>query len=187
MIRIYSFEPRYFDNNGDQGNIEVIERLLRAQGVEVERTASVEFADFVLLGDCSIAVLEKFKFQLQELLPALRSRLATGSPTLIVGRTYEYLAPLLGISLNVGERTSAFLEVQTDFGLLWGYHNSEVLEPRVFSKGLFMGTTLFGPLLAKNPELTSAVCKGFGIELSSTVYERAVQLAQLAKTNTTFG
>ncbi|MCF8528503.1 MAG: hypothetical protein K9G13_01130 [Aquiluna sp.] len=154
MIKISSFRPEHFNNNGDQGNIEALSYSLNAQQIEhqvVDQIAQED--DFVLIGDASIAAINHYEGELLDLVQLLTSRLASGRATLLIGRSYELLAPQLGIELQFGSRRSEFMKVSTEFGDVIGYHNSELVEPRFFSNGNFFGTTLFGPVLAKNPQL----------------------------------
>lgn len=165
MIKISSFRPEYFNNNGDQGNIEVLSYCLSAQHIEhlvVDQIKQED--DFVLVGDASIAAINHYEKELLDLVPLLTSRLADDRATLLIGRSYELLAPHLGVQLQFGARRSEFMKVPTDFGNVMGYHNSELVEPRFFSSGNFFGTTLFGPVLAKNPQLLKRIASALGYQ-----------------------
>lgn len=186
MIKLSSFRPDFFDNNGDQGNLEVLAAHLAAVGVPHELSQDMSESDFLLIGDSSIAAGNHFKDDLLALVPDLKLRLLSGKPTLIVGRSYEFLAPLLGIELSQGERVSKFVRVSSKGHEAIGYHNSTVEEPKFFISGAFIGTTLFGPILAKNPSLLVAVAKGLGVELTGEFFERSVKLANQVREATTF-
>ena len=165
MIRISSFRPEHFDNNGDQGNIEALRYCLNSQQIEHLVTDQIsQEDDLVLVGDASIAAINHYEVELLDLVPLLTSRLADGRATLLIGRSYELLAPHLGIQLQLGARSSEFMKVPTDFGEVIGYHNSELVEPRFFSNENFLGTTLFGPVLAKNPQLLKRIASALGYQ-----------------------
>ena len=186
MIRIASFRPEYFDNNGDQGNIEVLKTHLSAVRIGFEVSSVISGSDFVLIGDSSIAAHEHFKEELLSLLPELKMRLMAGKPTLLVGRSFEFFAPLLGIDLTHAERESKFVKVRAANHEVIGYHNSTVSEPRYFSSGSFLGTTLFGPLLAKNPSVLRELCLSLGVEIEGKFFKRSEELANSVRGATIF-
>jgi CobQ-like glutamine amidotransferase family enzyme len=186
MIRLASFNPEFFDNNGDQGNLAVITAQLEAMKIEFQVTNEYQGSDFLLVGDCSIAVLKHFETELNELLAELKMRYVAGKPTLLVGRTYEYFAPLLGIDLKTGDRESKFVSLRVLDQEVFGYHNSTVVEPRLAVSGSFFGTTLYGPLLAKNPMLLKLLVKALGVELKADYFEESVRLAAKVREATTF-
>lgn len=186
MIKLASFNPEFFDNNGDQGNLAVILAQLSALNVEFAVTSDYQDSDFLLVGDCSIAVLNHFESELRDLLPELKNRYLAGKPTLLVGRSYEYFAPLLGIELKTGERESKFVTLRSLDQEVFGYHNSTVIEPRIKIAGSFIGTTLFGPLLAKNPMILKMLVGSLGVDLSGDFFEESVRLASNVREATTF-
>ena len=186
MIKLSSFKPEYFDNNGDQGNMAVITAQLTALNIQFETTSDYQGSDFLLVGDCSIAVLGHFDSELTDLLAELKMRYLAGKPTLLVGRTYEYFAPLLGIDLKHGDRESKFVSLKVMDQEVFGYHNSTVLEPRLKITGSFIGTTLFGPLLAKNPMVLKMLLSSLGVELQGGYFEESVRLAKNVREATTF-
>jgi hypothetical protein len=104
----------------------------------------------------------------------------------LVGRAYEYFAPLLGIDLIHGDRESRFVSLRVLDQEVFGYHNSTVLEPRLQLTGSFIGTTLFGPLLAKNPMVLKMVLSSLGVDLQGEYYEESVRLAKSVREATTF-
>ncbi|MEY4740826.1 MAG: hypothetical protein RL402_351, partial [Actinomycetota bacterium] len=112
MIKLASFKPEFFDNNGDQGNITVLATHLSAIGQAFELSEDCNESDFLMIGDSSIAVHEHYQQELSELLPELKLRLLAGKPTLLVGRSWEYFAPLLGLELSQGSRESEFVQLK---------------------------------------------------------------------------
>jgi CobQ-like glutamine amidotransferase family enzyme len=186
MIKLASFKPEFFDNNGDQGNITVLAAQLSAIGQAFEVTEDCQGADFVLIGDSSIAVHEHYQNELSELLPELKLRLLAGKPTLLIGRSWEYFAPLLGVELSQGPRESKFVQLNVANHEVIGYHNSTVVEPRFFISGTFIGTTLFGPLLGKNPSVLKLIGSSLGVELEGEFFRESERLANLVRQTTTF-
>jgi len=186
VIRISSFRPDFFNNNGDQGNISVLSSQFEALGVPFEITQEYVGSDFLLVGDSSIAAHSHFEAELLELLPEIKMRHHAGKPTLLVGRSFEFFAPHLGVELKTGERESKFVKLRVQEHEVFGYHNSTVLEPRLLISGAFIGTTLFGPLLAKNPTLLKLIANSLGVELKGDFFEEGSRLANLVKDETTF-
>jgi len=186
VIKLASFRPEYFDNNGDQGNISVLAAQFEAINVSYEVSQDCLGSDFMLVGDGSIAAHAHFENELLALLPEIKSRYLAGKPTLLVGRSFEFFAPLLGIDLRTGERESKFVKLRVQEHEVFGYHNSTVLEPRVFISGAFIGTTLFGPLLAKNPSVLKMLALSLGVELHGEFFEEGSRLANHVKDATTF-
>lgn len=185
MISIYSYRPELFNNNGDQGSIEVLIAALTEAGVSYSLSEAVD-ADFVLIGDCSIAVLEKYRKEILALAPQLRTRLEKGKPTLIVGRAYELLAPELGISTQTGERESKFCLESVGQEEFFGYHNSIVTSPKVFKQGTFIGTTLFGPFLAKNANALVELLSIWGVSADGPKMKLALEYAKKVREVTSF-
>ena len=163
MTTVYSFRPEYFNNNGDQGNLEALEYFTRFKFV----AGDIVGADFVLIGDASRAAMREFSNELEGLTEPLQLRLDSGAPTLIVGSSYEFFCSRLSgmPKLAFGPRVSEFRTVEA-FGMkVKGYRNSEVQNEDLFVKGLFVGTTLFGPVLAKNLKLAEMFATGLGLEM----------------------
>ena len=186
MITLASYRPEFFNNNGDQGNLEVLAAHLKAVGVPFVVSDELVGSDFLLIGDSSIAAHDHFETELNALLPELKLRLLAGRPTLLVGRSWEYFAPLLGVELSHGERASKFFEVKVSEHEVLGYHNSTVIEPKFFVTGSFMGTTLFGPLLAKNPSVLKLIGLSLGVNFEGEFFDESVRLAKLVREETTF-
>ena len=163
MIRVFSYRPEYFNNNGDQGNLEALRHFLKAD----ISYSQIEQADFVLVGDASRAAMREFNAELLALVPFLQARLDNGSPTLIVGSSYEFFAPLLsGVpSLSYGERSSEFRTAESAGIKVKGYRNTELVSPDLFISGAFVMTTMYGPVLAKNPQLLKLVAGSLGLQV----------------------
>lgn len=170
-ISLVSFAAEHFNNNGDQGNLEVLKFHLAASGLKVEvlGQSQAETADFLLVGDCSRAALRFYKPGLDALVPALKARLDAGSPTLLVGSSYEYLSEPIGLGIPITvPRISDFMSVQSDGLDLVGYCNSDTNLPVAQVKNCFVATKLFGPILATNPTLLERILKRLGAELKLT-------------------
>jgi CobQ-like glutamine amidotransferase family enzyme len=162
MIKLYSFEPFYFNNNGDQGNLDVVKNQLQKQNIKFKIVASPADADFVLIGDCSEAVLNHYEKQLTKLRKLIAIRYEKGLPTLLVGSAYTFFAPNLGISQEPTKRESKFVTTPDGY---FGYRNSDNNLPICTVKGAFIASSLFGPLLAKNPQLLGVVLEKLGAKI----------------------
>lgn len=159
MIKIFSFQPEYFNNNGDQGNIQVLETEIAVRGGQWERVSEIGAADFVLVGDASRAAMREFQPELEELREVLKARYAAMRPTLVVGSSYEFFAADLGLRAKLMPRKSEFVESDGVFG----YRNTDQDLPVLTRHGLFLATSLFGPLLAKNPGLLEELLTDLGL------------------------
>jgi CobQ-like glutamine amidotransferase family enzyme len=182
MITLASYRPEFFNQNGDQGNIEVLGMQLMWRGIDCE-VSSKDFdeADFFMVGDASRAVMREFSADLELLVPMLSERFAAGMPTLLVGSAHEYFAGKVeGLpALKAATRKSEFREV-TQSGLsAFGYRNSEFGEDLVVA-GAFVSTTLFGPVLAKSPDLLDLVLRRLGVseQLPSGIGAELTQYVQ---------
>ena len=170
MIKVFSFRPEFFNNNGDQGNLEALSHFTRAELVSAE----IEKADVVLFGDASRAAMREFENEMQSHVGVIEARLASGAPTLLIGSSFEYFASRVkGMpTLSYGERASEFRTVEAVGLRLRGYRNTELVSPDVFVSGNFVGTTLFGPVLAKNPTLLERFAKALGLEVQMSAEQR---------------
>ena len=170
MIKIFSFRPEYFNNNGDQGNLEALAHFSNEAIEEV----GLEDSQFALIGDGSRAAIREFGAELEAMAPALQKRLDAGAPTLIVGSAYEFFAPKLsGLpKLQYGLRTSEFREASHSSIKVKGYRNTEVIDSDLFVSGYFVATTLYGPVLAKNIELLEHMAKGLSLQVEVSERER---------------
>jgi hypothetical protein len=169
VIRVFSFQSEYFNNNGDQGNLEALSHFTKHAIEHVE----IAEADFVLIGDASRAAMRHFEKDLDSLTAVLSSRHQAGLPTLIVGSAYEFFLPRLTLSESVsyGKRVSEFRQVVADGINVKGYRNSELQGCDVSISGAFVGTTLFGPVLAKNPELLERFAERLNLEVQMSAQE----------------
>ena len=156
MTRYFSFHSEHFDNNGDQGNLSVLKYFLAKQAVSFDEADELASADFVLIGDASRAAIREYGNELLDLAPALQARHDAGLPTLLVGSSYEFLASQV-TWLETPRRGSVVSEFRTvvtdDAGPVVGYRNSSIADLDFVRNGEFIATTLYGPILAKNPNL----------------------------------
>lgn len=156
MTRYFSFHKEHFDNNGDQGNLGVLKFFLSQQSVSFDEVSELASADFVLVGDASRAALREYGKELLDIAPALQARHVSGLPTLLIGSSYEFLASQVEWleTPRRGRVASEFRTIVTDeAGPVLGYRNSSLVELDFVRSGDFIATTLFGPILAKNPTL----------------------------------
>jgi CobQ-like glutamine amidotransferase family enzyme len=182
MIKLATFKPTYFNNNGDQGNIEVLAKQLEWRGVQYSVTSS-EFADsdFLLVGDGSRAVMREFESELVAITELLAERLRTGKATLLVGSTHEFFCSRLpGLpELKEAPRVSQHREVSFGDLRVFGYRNNEI-DVDLFIKQAFISTSLFGPILAKNENLLNIVLTSMGVtsELAAVFQSRLAPVLQ---------
>lgn len=166
MITLSSYRPEFFNQNGDQANLEVLGMQLMWRGIECEVSESkFDGSDFFLVGDASRAAMREFKSDLELLVPFLSARLQAGLPTLLVGSAQEFFAgKVAGLpQLSRTKRSSEFREAEHSGIRAFGYRNSEVAED-LFISGSFVSTTLFGPVLAKSPELLDLILERLGVD-----------------------
>jgi CobQ-like glutamine amidotransferase family enzyme len=165
MIKLATFMPTYFNNNGDQGNIEVLAKQLEWRGVQYSMT-STDFADsdFLLVGDGSRAVMREFESELAAITDLVAERLRTGKATLLVGSTHEFFCSRLpGLpELQGAPRVSEHREVSSGDLRVFGYRNNEI-DNDLFIEQAFISTSLFGPILAKNENLLNLVLTSMGV------------------------
>ena len=182
MIKLATFMPEYFNNNGDQGNIEVLAKQLEWRGVQYSVT-STEFADadFLLVGDGSRAVMREFESDLLALKNLVAERLRIGKATLLVGSAHEFFCSRLpGLpELQEAPRVSEHREVSSGDLRIFGYRNNEI-DNDLFIEQAFISTSLFGPILAKNENLLNIVLNSIGVtsELPAVFQSRLVPVLQ---------
>jgi len=177
MKTYFSFHKEHFNNNGDQGNIEVLRLFLEKQGETLVESENLD-ADFVLFGDASRAALEHYETELSSLVDGLQQRMTDGKPTLLVGSSYEYFWPLLsGVPFQQAERSSEFRAVSSELGPIQGYRNSTIVDSDLALDRGFIGTTLFGPILAINPQLLNLVLEELNL-VAADWSERDAALVQ---------
>jgi CobQ-like glutamine amidotransferase family enzyme len=64
-----------------------------------------------------------------------------------------------------GKRFSGFVKLTHEDFEVVGYRNSEVVGSELFVKGGFIGTLMFGPILAKNPDLLKLLAREMQLEI----------------------
>lgn len=165
MIKLATFMPEYFNNNGDQGNIEVLVKQLEWRGIDYSVTSTdLSEADFLLVGDGSRAVMREFESDLSGLEDLVASRLREGKATLLVGSSHEHFCSKLQElpDLKTLSRVSEFREVASGIHKAFGYRNTDK-DVDLFIKGAFISTSFYGPLLAKNQNLLDLVLSSMGV------------------------
>lgn len=188
MISLGAFMPEYFNQNGDQGNIEVLGMQLMWREIECQVvTGDLEQVDFLLVGDASRAAMREFEGELLALIPLLENRLSEGLPTLLVGSAHEFYAgKVAGLrKLTPAARASEFREASDAGVAAFGYRNSEFKED-LFVSGGFASTSLFGPVLGKSPKLLELMLAKLGVSdslpagLASELDELVVEIRRRA-------
>jgi CobQ-like glutamine amidotransferase family enzyme len=182
MIKLATFMPTYFNNNGDQGNIEVLSKQLEWRGVQCSVTSSdLAESDFLLVGDGSRAVMRKFDTELSAITDLIARRLSTGRATLLVGSAHEFFCARLPElpELKKSPRVSEHREVESDNLKVFGYRNNEI-DVDFYIQEAFISTSLFGPILAKNENLLNIVLTSMGAtkELPDVYKSRLAPLLQ---------
>jgi CobQ-like glutamine amidotransferase family enzyme len=182
VIKLATFMPKYFNNNGDQGNIEVLAKQLQWRGVQYSVTSNeLNNSDFLLVGDGSRAVMREFESDLAEISDLVAERLRTGKATLIVGSAHEFFCSRLpGLpELKKTRRVSEHREVSSGDLSVFGYRNNEI-DVDFFIEQAFISTSLFGPILAKNQNLLDVVLKSMGAtsELPAVYQSRLAPVLQ---------
>jgi CobQ-like glutamine amidotransferase family enzyme len=165
MIKLAAFMPTYFNNNGDQGNIEVLAKQLEWRGVQCSVTfTELQDSDFLLVGDGSRAVMREFESELVAITDLVAERLRNGKATLLVGSTHEFFCSRLpGLpELKNAPRVSQHREVSFGDLRVFGYRNNEI-DVDLFIERAFISASLFGPILAKNENLLNIVLTSMGV------------------------
>lgn len=166
-ISVMTFQAEHFNNNGDQGNLELIEKLAARQRCSVTHLgpSQIANADFVLIGDASRAAIRFYEPGLRNLSEGLALRRQNGRPTLLVGSSYEFFAKDLGLAEpNPVKRQSDFVVTEFAGEKVVGYQNSDNDLPVLQVEGSFIATKLYGPVLAINPNLLERISSGLGLE-----------------------
>jgi CobQ-like glutamine amidotransferase family enzyme len=182
MIKLATFMPTYFNNNGDQGNIEVLTKQLEWRGVQYSVTSTeLQDSDFLLVGDGSRAVMREFESELAAITELLAVRQRSGKATLLVGSAHEFFCSRLpGLpELQEAPRVSEHREVGSGDLRVFGYRNNEI-DNDLFIEQAFISTSLFGPILAKNENLLNIVLTSMGVtsELPAVFQSRLVPVLQ---------
>ena len=138
MNSYFSFAPEHFDNNGDQGNIDVLRHFVERQGSNLVEAVSPIDSDFVIFGDASRAAMAHYESMLIDYVEILSQRLDRGSPTLLVGSCYEFFWPrLTGTTMTEAARSSEFRSIDTELGAVLGYRNSTLATEDIFIRDGF--------------------------------------------------
>jgi CobQ-like glutamine amidotransferase family enzyme len=179
MIRLGALFPDHLNLNGDLGNLEVLSRQLGWRGVPNEIVPIRSLSDlnggfdFLLIGHGSIAAWADVKDDLLVMAPLLRELKQRGTPALAISSGFEELVRLsvfspLSVS-KLAERVSKFEVVSDGDNELLGYVNTDTNLPAFYRSDSWIGSTLHGPILAKNPtllnEILTTIASQSGIEL----------------------
>jgi CobQ-like glutamine amidotransferase family enzyme len=167
MIRLAGLFPENLNLNGDFGNLEVLSRQFEWRGMacEVVDATTVDDLDdsinFVLIGHGSVAAWAAISQAFSSLTPRLSQMMANGVPLLAISTGFDMaissgLIPTLEVS-DLADRVSKFEIVKVNELEVLGYVNTNRSLPALYVDGAFIGSTLHGPLLAKNPELLEGV------------------------------
>jgi hypothetical protein len=106
--------------------------------------------------------MNHYEKQLTKLRKLIAMRYEKGLPTLLIGSAYSFFAPELGITQEPTKRESKFVTTPEGY---FGYRNSDNNLPVCTVKGAFIASSLYGPLLAKNPQLLQVVLEKLGAKM----------------------
>jgi lipid II isoglutaminyl synthase (glutamine-hydrolysing) len=167
MIKLAGLFSDHLNLNGDFGNLRVLDQQLNWRAMPHEIVSVEEAADliaapnFILIGHGSEAAWADIEGQFLALIPRLRELLAAGATILAVSTGFEMVVKhglIAGLTVEASdERISKFATAQDDSGEVLGYVNTDTDLPTIYREGSFIGTTLHGPLLAKNPNLLESI------------------------------
>ena len=163
MIRLAGLFPEHLNLNGDFGNLEVLSRQFEWRGMACELVAATSVNDlddsinFVLIGHGSVAAWAAISQEFLDITTRLSELMASGVPILAISTGFD-MAISSGLVSNLevsdlAERVSKFELVKINELEVLGYVNTDRSLPTLHLDGPFIGTTLHGPVLAKNPEL----------------------------------
>lgn len=163
MIKLAGLFPEHLNLNGDFGNLQVVSQQLTWRDMPNEFhsvTSSTDFdkaPDLILIGHGSEAAWADIETRFERLIPELRRCLTNGAVILAVSTGFE-MAIKHGLVDNLncestGQRVSKFEVTKDVTGDVLGYVNTDTDLPHLYREGSFLGTTLHGPVLAKNPGL----------------------------------
>ena len=163
MIKLAGLFSDHLNLNGDFGNLQVLDQQLSWRAmpheiVSVENTEDLVVApNFILIGHGSEAAWADIESNFVALIPRLRELLSAGATILAVSTGFEMAAKhglINGVTVGaIDARISKFAITQDDSGDVLGYVNTDTDLPAIYREGSFIGTTLHGPLLAKNSDL----------------------------------
>ncbi len=163
MIRLGRLFPKHLNLNGDFGNLEVLSRQLGWRGLESEivdicvADDIVDDLDFILVGHGSEAAWQDILNDFRQLEAKLLTLKAKGVVILAVSTGFEHsveIGLIEGISVEaIEQRVSKFVIYPDGKSEVLGYVNVNNNLPPIHRCGSVIGTTLHGPVLAKNPGL----------------------------------
>lgn len=179
MIRLATLFPDRLNLNGDQGNLLVLQKRLKAYG-EVFESVNFEPGDplskldginFLLIGHGSNAAWKSLATELERVASVLQKLVNDGAIVLAVATGAEklYSEPFRFVNekLTAIARRSQF-EVASDGDLkVLGYANTASSLPTFERIGSLMVTSFHGPVLAKNPKLADRILEKLGAKVSS--------------------
>jgi lipid II isoglutaminyl synthase (glutamine-hydrolysing) len=167
MIRLGLLFPEHLNLNGDFGNLEVLSRQLEWRGhahelVEITQKSQLDSGlNFLLIGHGSEAAWADIAEQFTKMQEGISGLISAGVPVLAVSSGFANLVSrglVPGLSVSpIADRISKF-EIVIDQGSeVLGYVNVDNNLPPIHRSGSLIGTTLHGPILAKNTHLLESV------------------------------
>jgi CobQ-like glutamine amidotransferase family enzyme len=169
VIRLVTLFGERLNLNGDQANLTVIAKRLRARGVEStvidfdesSRIEALTEADFIFIGHGSMAAWKSLEASWTRVNEALVNYRKSGRPLMAVASGAErlYANGWFAEELSIVERASRFVVANLDDFSVLGYRNIATNLPDVAWIENVLVTALHGPVLAKNPLLADAILK----------------------------
>lgn len=179
MIKLAGLFPDHLNLNGDFGNLQVLDQQLswRAMPHSVTSVANVQdllaAPNFILIGHGSEAAWADIEIEFAAMITRLRELLASGATILAVSTGFEMAVKhglISGLSVGaIDQRISKFAIAQDTSGDVLGYVNTDTDLPKIYRDHSFIGTTLHGPLLAKNPALLESLLAQISANAGVTV------------------
>ena len=167
MIRLLNLFANHLDLNGDAANTLVLQRRAEwgglavvTENVELNQPWPTQRPDFVLVGHGSAAAWRQAYPALKANAATLEQWMLAGTKVLAVSSGFAALhgmLPGLPNSIDKTERTSKFMVVDFEDKQIYGYRNSDLEMPDIVRHDNLIGTTLHGPLLAKNSWLADEI------------------------------
>jgi lipid II isoglutaminyl synthase (glutamine-hydrolysing) len=194
MIRLAALFPEHLNLNGDQGNLEVIRKQLAWRGIasEVVSVSSILDLDesfaLIFIGHGSVAAWQDLEDRFAGLSARVRELAESGTRVLAVSTGFEaaikHKICVDVVANRMPNRVSKFEVIEESGSEVLGYVNTDKDLPALHRCGTFIGTTLHGPVLVKNPELLEEILRGLadfaGLSLSEIQNkEKASLLADL--------
>ena len=183
-LSVASFFAERFNLNGDQANLEVLQRRASAYGHELAVVSSgqgdaIETADLVFIGHGSIAAWRSVEPEFE----AYVRELGSNNLVLAIGSGAERVAAEQGTVIKRGSRESVFARhsIETPSGTLEvvGYLNSDTKSITTQWAGRTILSMLHGPVLAKNPEFADAILSEMLAARGGELGEKASELVRL--------